>query len=118
MCTCSILCTLTFHLTDVDFTNTGKETPEYNTLLQNLSSIAGKLLSVPGSKDLLGLKFMEKKWLETTANPSEKDLVILALSRTDADSYTFHEFVEMLKEISGMDLVVQNLTTKLEENLK
>ena len=60
---------------------------------------------------------MEKEWLEITANPSEKDLVILALRRTDADSHTFHEFVEMLKKIRGMDLVVQNLTMKLEENL-
>ena len=99
-------------------TDTGKETPEYKSLLQSLSSITEQLLSVPKSKDLLCLKFMERKWLETTANPCEKDLVILALSRIEADSHTFRELVKMLNEISGMDLVVKTLTTKLQENLK
>ena len=96
-------------------TDTGKETPEYKTLLLSLSSITEQLLSVPKSKDLLCLKFMERKWLEVTANPCEKDLVILALSRIEADSHTFHELVKMLNEISGMDLVVKNLTTKLQD---
>ena len=72
---------------------------------------------MPKSKDLLCLKFMERKWLEITAKPSETDLVLLALSRIEGNSHTFHELVKMLNEISGMDLVVQNLTTKLQENL-
>ena len=73
---------------------------------------------MPGSKDLLCLKFMERKWLEITTKPSETDLVLLTLSRVEKDSHTFHELVKMLDEISGMDLVLKKLTTKLQENLK
>ena len=61
---------------------------------------------------------MEREWLEITIKPSETDLVLLALSRIEADSNTFHELVKMLNEIIGMDLVVKTLTKKLQENLK
>lgn len=73
------------------------------------------LFSVPQSKDKLCIKLIENSWLGETANPSEKELVLLALNRIEADSRTFYEFVMMLCEISGMDLVAKNMTTKLQE---
>lgn len=73
------------------------------------------LFSVPQSKDKLCIKLIEESWLDVTANPSEKELVLLALNRIEADSRTFYAFVMMLCEISGMDLVAKNMTSKLQE---
>lgn len=95
-------------------TDTGEKTHEYITLLESLSSVTKALSSVPESKDQLCLKFMEKKWLNTTANPSEKDLVLLALNRVKEYSHTFYEFVEILSDIG---VVVKNLTAKPQESM-
>ena len=67
---------------------------------------------MPESSDQLCEKFMEKDWLDISANPSPKDLVTLALKRIEIGSNAFDEFVMMLSEISGMDLVAKNLKAK------
>ena len=97
-------------------TDTGTNTREYVTLLESLSSVTEKLFSVPRSKDQLCIKFIERKWLDITANPSERELVILALSRIKENSQIFYEFVKILEDIGGMNLVVKSLTTKLKEH--
>ena len=93
----------------------GKDTREYNTLLDNLTSITNSLTTVTGSKDELRLKFAQKRWLDITASPSENELVILVLGRVAEDSRTFYEFVMLLSEIGGMDLAAKALTTTLQE---
>ena len=68
-----------------------------------------------GSKDELHSKFLQKRWLDITASPSESELVILVLGRVAEESRTFYEFVMLLSEIGGMDLAAKALTTTLQE---
>ena len=96
-------------------TDTGKKSPEYVTLRENLSKVVGAFDTVSGSKDELCLKYMERNWLHITASPSKKDLVILALANTEADARKFYEFVKMLSEIRGMESTAKNLITCLQE---
>ena len=55
---------------------------------------------------------MEKDWLDISANPNAKELVTLALKRIEISSHAFDEFMRMLSEISGMDLVAKKLNAK------
>lgn len=97
-----------FHTTD-----TGKKTREYITLRQNISSLVDDLYTVPRCKDQLCLKFIENEWIGTAVNPSEKELVVLALNRVEKDSQTFHKFVSLLSEIGGLKEIAKELMTKL-----
>ena len=58
---------------------------------------------------MLSLTFMEKKWIEIDADMSARQLVLLAIHRVNEDSCTFYEFVTMLSNISGMDVLAKNL---------
>ena len=54
-------------------------------------------------------KFREKNWLELTDDRDEEGLAILVLNRIDLDVHSFEEFISILKDIAGMDLIVQLL---------
>ena len=53
---------------------------------------------------------MEKKWIDIHTDMDASQLVLLTIQRVDEDSRNFHEFVHMLSDISGMDVVVKNLS--------
>ena len=105
-CTCGIY---------LSYSDKGKKTREYVTLQENLSCVVNTLRSVPGSKGHLRLKFIEEDWLDKLEDPPASELVTLVLNRIEADSRTFYKFVMMLCDISGMDLVAKQLTTKLQD---
>ena len=95
-------------------TDTGKKTREYITLLKNLSSLVKHLRTLSSvSKEQLCLTLMENEWISTTEDPSEKELVLLALNRVEKDSRAFHKFVSLLSEIGGLKEVAKELMTKL-----
>ena len=84
----------------------GIDTQEYRAILNNMTNLTNILQLIPGTTDSLTLRFKERNWLAITAKPSEKDLVILVLSRIEADTSSFYEFLTMLRSIAGTDQVV------------
>ena len=87
----------------------GKCTKEYKKVLSNLSDIVGTLQLTRYAKQNLCLKFIEREWLDLSADPTEKELVTQALQRIELDVNQFDVFNDMLDDIKGMDQIVQNL---------
>ena len=75
----------------------------------NLVSITKALKSTPGARENLILHYVQHKWLDTTENPVEGELVKLALERIKRDPSQFDLFINMLGDIEGMDLMVKAL---------
>ena len=84
-----------------------KGTPEYQRVMTNLSSITTTLQLNPPASQRLRLKFKEK---ECTASPTEEQLITHVLGRIEQDVNQFGEFIAMLCDIEGMDLLVNTLT--------
>ena len=76
----------------------------------NLSSITRGIRSLPRARRALSLRFKEKEWLDLTASPTEEQLVTLVLGRIEQDANQYDEFLAMLRDIEGMDLIVNTLT--------
>ena len=76
----------------------------------NLNSIVRYLKSSPSASGTLSRKFIEKGWLDATANPTEDQLVTLVLGRIEYDANQNEELIDMLSDIEGMDLIVDSLT--------
>ena len=88
----------------------GKRTQGYEIVRTNLTSITDTLQSIPSASQSLKQKFIEKGWLGSLANPTEEQLVILALARIERDEKQYGTFRAMLCDIEGMDLIVKKLT--------
>ena len=54
-----------------------------------------------------------KKWIDITEKPTEDELVILALTRIQQDPNQYDLFIDMLRNIPGMDLTVDGITSRL-----
>ena len=76
----------------------------------NLGSITRALKTTPSASQTLKQKMIEKGWLDPIASPTEEQLVTLVLERIDQDVNQFGEFIAMLRDIEGMDLIVNTLT--------
>ena len=96
-------------------TDSGKSTLEYIILRRNLSSVYNSLCTTVGSKEELLIKFIELDWLGTNADPCERELVVLVLNRIEQNSHTFHDFVTLLKGISGMSSIANMLSKKFHD---
>ena len=79
-------------------------------MVNNLSSIIAALQLNPHASQSVRQKFKEKGWLPIAANPTEVQLVALALGRIELDASQYGEFIDMLLNTSGMDLIMKQLT--------
>lgn len=91
-------------------TKSGRNTLEYQRVRTNLSSITKALQFNLSASQSLRQKFKEKEWLDLTANPTEEQLVVLALGRIEQDCSQYGELIAMLCDTEGMDLIVNKLT--------
>ena len=76
----------------------------------NLSSITEALQLNPFASQSVKQKFKGKGWLKLAANPTEEELVTLVLGRIELDVSQYGEFIGILNDIEGMDLIVKTLT--------
>ena len=76
----------------------------------NLNRITKALQLNRFASESVRQKFKEKRWLTIAANPSEEELVTLVLGRIELDSSQYGEFIAILSDVAGMDLIVNTLT--------
>lgn len=69
------------------------------------------LRSTPGARELLTLHYKQNKWLKVTENPREDELVTFALVRIEQDPSQYDIFITMLRDIEGMDLIVNIISS-------
>lgn len=91
----------------------GKETLEYKKVLVNLEGIVEALKANKGAKESLCLKCTMKEWNELTAELSEGDVIKLILTRIKMKAETYYEFMTMLANIDGLDVVKETIETTI-----
>ena len=82
----------------------------YYKVLYKLDDITKTLQLNHCARDELRRLYQRKQWLDIAARPAEGELVILALERIKQDPSQFYLFIEMLRDIPEMDLIVTTLT--------
>ena len=82
----------------------------YYKVLNELDYITKTLKLISGAKGKLTRLYQQKEWLGIEARPEEDELVTLALNRIKQDPSQFDLFIDMLRDIEGMDLIVKALT--------
>lgn len=87
----------------------GKETREYRNILEHMGTICDHLRVNSRAKELLTIKYEEKEWITLGESPNEKTLVEIVLTRISSDVNQYHIFIEMLKAIQGMDIIVNKI---------
>ena len=76
----------------------------------NLDTIVKTLESNQSASETLRRKVKPKGWLGLATNPTAEELVTLVLGRIEHDVNQYGEFIDMLRDIEGMDLIVNTLT--------
>ena len=84
---------------------------EYDKVRFNINNIITTLKSTPGATDMLTGMYKQKGWMNISVHPTEDQLVTLALDRIKQDSKQYDLFIDMLHDISGMDLTVKRITS-------
>lgn len=93
---------------------TRMNTPEYNSVLENMDKIIERLQFTSGN-ERLKIQFEKKKWADLTAASDGSGLVRLALFNIKLDIANFSIFTEMLQAIGDMDNVVKLLKKSREK---
>ena len=76
-----------------------------------MNDIITALKSTLDTTDMLTGKYKQKGWINITGKPTEEELLTLALQRIKQDPRQYDLFIDMLCDISGMDLTVNRITS-------
>ena len=87
----------------------GKETREYKSVLEHIGNISYYLKVNSAAKQALTFKYQQKEWIDITESPDETSLVRLVLTRISFDPSQYRTFMDMLKGIIGMDIIVKKI---------
>ena len=85
------------------------ETREFRNILEQMGTICDYLRVNSRAKELLTIKYEEREWIAIGEGPNEKTLVEIVLNRISNDVSQYHIFIEMLKAIRGMDIIVNKI---------
>ena len=83
----------------------------YDKVLCNNYDIITALRSIPDAKDKLTGKYKQGQWIDITGTPTEDQMVNLALQRIKQDPKQYDIFIDMLRDIPGMDITVKRITS-------
>ena len=83
----------------------------YDKVLKNMNAIITALKINPVAKNQLTGKYEENKWIDIATDPTEKQLVNMALNRIQQDPNQYDMFIDMLRDIPGMDLTADRITS-------
>ena len=87
----------------------GKDTAEYQKMMNNMEKLITALQVTPGAYDSLSTKCKAKGWYPPSSDTSEKDLVLLVIERIKQEASQFYLFISMLEDIIGLDQIVRSL---------
>ena len=92
-------------------TTSGKDTKEYKTVQKYESAIIDALDASPTAVNSLVSKFIEKDWFapKDRKNATAEVVADGALTRIKLNSRCYREFIEMLRDIPGMDIILEKL---------
>ena len=82
----------------------------YQCVQSQLVNIVRTLKVTNHASKALTLHYKQEEWLEMTANPTEDELVTLALVRMKDNPSQYDKFLNMLRAIEGLDLIVNAIT--------
>lgn len=89
----------------------GKETLQYRKVQANLVTICEALAVNEGAEKELRLNIQQKRWMATTNQTSPDQLIGVVLNRIDSSAETYDEFMEILGNIAGLDLIKKRIDT-------
>ena len=78
-------------------------------MVRNLKAITTALKANPSAFQSLSLKLKEKEWQQVTDSPTEEELVCLVTNRIKLNASQFEEFLAMVNDVEGLDLVSKRL---------
>ena len=87
----------------------GRDTREYTSVLGQMTTITDYLKVNNGSRDTLIQKYQQEQWIPITEQPDAGGLVTIALNRISTDARQYDVFIDMLKDITGMDIIVERI---------
>lgn len=87
----------------------GKSSPSYKAVQGNLTSISDAIRQTPSALGALTLKFVEKGWIRGGDNPTPDQICIMVLGRIELNANEFWNFLDILKDTEGMDIIACTL---------
>ena len=84
-------------------------------MVSNLEAITTALKANSSAFQSLSLKLKEKEWQKFTDSPTEEKLIYLVTDRIKLNASQFGEFLAMVNDVEGLDLVAKRLTAGEEE---
>ena len=79
-------------------------------MLSDLETLITTFRVTPGAEVSLLLKLQERSWITIGAEASAKELVTLALNRIESNVRDYEVFINILRNIVGMERVVNIIT--------
>lgn len=93
-------------------TMSGKDSIAYKSVLAHMDTITTHLRVNSGAKGALVTKYQQRSWLSIATTPDVMELVTMALNRISNDEKQYDIFMEMIGDITGMDLIVDKIKSK------
>lgn len=90
----------------------GINSPHYKRVLENYDRLTEHLQTDKEAKKRLFAKFVAKGWYRPGDCPSENELVNIALKRIEHTPSELGVFIDMLEQIAGTEIIVQDLKGK------
>ena len=87
----------------------GKESRAYKSVLACNTNITDCLKVNKAAKRELNSEYQKRQWISVATTLNEEELVSLVLNRIENDARQYYILMEMLDNIAGMNLIVDNL---------
>ena len=81
----------------------------YKAVQENLTSISDSIGQAPSALSALTLKFVKKRWIRGGDHLTPDQICTMALGRIAQDAKEFWDFVDILKDTEGTDIIGHTL---------
>ena len=88
---------------------TGKLSPQYKAIQQNIPSLTGRLKSNEGTRSNLIDKLSGMDWFLQGASETPRDLINLVLEKIERKATNYDQFIDMLEQAGGAEDIVEIL---------
>ena len=88
----------------------GRRTPQYLAVQKNLDTLQRTLKATDDAGETLLTLFKVRGWLDQLVQTKADGLIKKALNKIENDVENYEVFIEMLKEVSGIEDAVEKIT--------